>query len=711
VTVSYGVSDGIATTPASLSWTVTGTNEAPAVLAPVADQSFNEDTSWSYTLPAGTFGDVDSLTLTYSAALADGAALPGWLTFDAATRTFSGNPPANFNGAFDLKVTASDGLAAASDTFKLVIAPVNDAPVAADNAITTNEDTAIVVTAATLLANDSDIDGDALTLVSVSGAGTAGLVTLSGTNVTYTPGSAFQYLKAGETATDTFTYTVRDPAGATATATATVTISGVNDAPTAGDDSAFVTSGSSVTIPVLANDSDPEGDALTVLSASNGANGTVVVNPDGTVTYTPNAGFAGNDSFTYTVKDANGATDTATVALVVGVANHDVVGGDVFLQGNYMEIGVSSAGSLGTANAAPAGYHPQAGLGGKISYVVDRDGWTSGSAPTSGDFTLPGTPVDTIVFGFNGKSFAQDQRTGRQDIATVTTDISAGGKLATKTTGIITDGANVMRVTQIIELDPSATYYKTTITVENIGTTSLTDVRFMRSFDPDQDVANHGTFATLNDVISNPSGGNVLAISRATGPGSGVPVNLIAFDADARASNFGFGNYNAYAPSAWDLPIDLNGSQVDAAITLAFKFGTLAPGASSTKEFFTSLNGSAGANDMLIGGSGNDILNGAGGDDIIVGAGGNDVLTGGSGNDIFVFTRGSGADRITDFTAGAGTSDAIKLVGMGFSSFAEVKAAALQVGADVHISLGGSDSLVLSGVLLSSLHGDDFLFA
>jgi Ca2+-binding RTX toxin-like protein len=534
---------------------------------------------------------------------------------------------------------------------------------------------------------------------------------LTGGNVTYTPGSAFQYLKTGQSANDSFTYVVRDPSGATSTAMVTVTITGANDAPTAGDDSAFVTSGGSVIIPVLANDSDPEGDALTVLSAANGSNGSVVVNPDGTLTYTPNAGFSGNDSFTYTLKDANGATDTATVSLVVGIANHSVVGTDVFLQGNYMEIGVSSAGSLGTANAAPAGYHPQSELDGKISYVVDRDGWNSGSPPASGDFTLPGSPVDTIVFGFNGKSWAQDQRSGRQDITTVTTDASAGGKLSTKTTGIITDGANVMRVTQIIELDPNATYYKTTITVENIGTTSLTDVRFLRSFDPDQDVASHGTYATFNDVISNPSGANVLAISRATGPGSGVPVNLIAFDGDARASNYGFGNYDAYAASAWNSPVDLNGQQVDAAITLAFKFGTLAPGETSTKEFFTSLNGSAGANDMLIGGSGGDVLNGAGGDDIMIGAGGNDVLTGGSGNDVFLFTRGSGADRITDFTAGAGTSDAIKLVGMGFSSFAEVKAAALQVGGDVHINLGGGDSLVLSGVLLASLHGDDFIFA
>src|SRR5262249_41287256 len=79
-----------------------------------------------------TFSDVDS-TLTYSATLGNDAALPAWLTFTAATRTFSGTPPANFSGALDLKVTASDGAAAIADTFTLNVAPVADAPTLAAN--------------------------------------------------------------------------------------------------------------------------------------------------------------------------------------------------------------------------------------------------------------------------------------------------------------------------------------------------------------------------------------------------------------------------------------------------------------------------------------------------------------------------------------------------------------------------------------------------
>ena len=78
-----------------------------------------EDFAWSFQVPAGAFSDVDSDTLSYTATLANGDPLPTWLSFNATTRTFSGTPPANFNGAIDLKITASDGALSASDTFSL----------------------------------------------------------------------------------------------------------------------------------------------------------------------------------------------------------------------------------------------------------------------------------------------------------------------------------------------------------------------------------------------------------------------------------------------------------------------------------------------------------------------------------------------------------------------------------------------------------------
>ncbi|WP_298938645.1 putative Ig domain-containing protein, partial [uncultured Ruegeria sp.] len=87
----------------------------------------------SFVLPANAFTDVDGDALTLSAALVGGAALPGWLVFDAASGSFSGTPPQDFNGPLAVTVTASDGSLSASGTFALDITPVNDAPAAADD--------------------------------------------------------------------------------------------------------------------------------------------------------------------------------------------------------------------------------------------------------------------------------------------------------------------------------------------------------------------------------------------------------------------------------------------------------------------------------------------------------------------------------------------------------------------------------------------------
>ena len=90
-----------------------------------------------------------------------------------------------------------------------------------------------------------------------------------------------------------------------------------NRAPTANDDDASTTEGTAVTIDVLRNDTDPDGDALSVTGATNGENGTTVVNAGTTVTYTPNGDFTGPDSFTYDISDGNGHTASATVTVTV----------------------------------------------------------------------------------------------------------------------------------------------------------------------------------------------------------------------------------------------------------------------------------------------------------------------------------------------------------------------------------------------------------
>jgi Ca2+-binding RTX toxin-like protein len=118
-----------------------------------------------------------------------------------------------------------------------------------------------------------------------------------------------------------------------------------------------------------------------------------------------------------------------------------------------------------------------------------------------------------------------------------------------------------------------------------------------------------------------------------------------------------------------------------------------------------------GGNDTLDGGAGDDRIHGDAGQDRITGGAGDDILSGGDGSDSFVIAAGAGATRIRDFVAGAGTDDLIELVGLsGFTSFAEVLAAATDGADGVDIDLGSGGQLVLEGVLKSALHQDDFAF-
>ncbi|WP_301750354.1 tandem-95 repeat protein [uncultured Erythrobacter sp.] len=320
---------------ATVTITVNPVNDAPVVAAPIADQAFDEDTAVNFTVPAGAFTDIDSANLTYSAALESGGALPSWLSFDPATRAFSGTPPLNFNGEIDIRVTASDGALSANDVFKLTITPVNDAPDAVNDAVTTDEDTSVFVTAGPttgLLANDTDIDGPSISISEVNGsafvAGSA--VTLaSGATVTvqasgaylYNPNGAFEVLRPGQTGTDSFTYTISD-GSLTDTATVTITIEGRNEVPIAGNDTLSMTGNTPITITaasLLTNDSDPDGTpttAITLTAVGGATNGTVSLDA-GSITFTPTTGYTGPASFTYTIQDADGATATGTVNVTV----------------------------------------------------------------------------------------------------------------------------------------------------------------------------------------------------------------------------------------------------------------------------------------------------------------------------------------------------------------------------------------------------------
>jgi hypothetical protein len=158
-------------------------------------------------------------------------------------------------------------------------------------------------------AKASDPDGDTLTITLNQPLN--GTVELSGDQVVYTPHTGFS-------GTDTFTYRVSDEKLVSDEATVTVTVTPKpNGTPEAADDSSQTDKNEAVTISILANDSDPDGDQLTVSNVGNPSHGQVTVNSDNTITYTPSSSYVGNDSFTYTISDGKDGTATASVNVTV----------------------------------------------------------------------------------------------------------------------------------------------------------------------------------------------------------------------------------------------------------------------------------------------------------------------------------------------------------------------------------------------------------
>ena len=218
------------------------------------------------------------------------------------------------NGAeYDFRIRAvnSFGKGAASDI--VPVKPINIAPMAADDTTATPEDTAVDIN---VTANDTDTDGDTLSVTSVTSPsnGTAAIAEGSTTTVTYTPGADF-------TGTDSFDYTLSDGTD-TDTGAVTITVTPVDDAPAAVDDIATTARDTAVDINVTANDTDPDsGASLSVTSVTSPSNGTAVITSGSTttVTYTPNVGYTGTDSFDYTLSDGTGTgTDTGTATVTVG---------------------------------------------------------------------------------------------------------------------------------------------------------------------------------------------------------------------------------------------------------------------------------------------------------------------------------------------------------------------------------------------------------
>jgi hypothetical protein len=228
--------------------------------------------------------------------------------------SFEYTPNPGFVGADAFVYQADDGYAGGTANSTVTIQVTNQAPVASADSYSTSHTQALVVAAASgLMLNDSDPDGDSLTAQLAAGQGPAhGTVNVSSDgSFVYTP-------DPGYSGSDSFAYIASDSAGATSTATVSLDVT--NTPPAASDLSFNVSHGQTLTVDasagILSAASDADNDPLTASVAVGPANGTVLMNNDGSFTYTPNPGFIGTDSFDVAVSDL-AATATATVTIQV----------------------------------------------------------------------------------------------------------------------------------------------------------------------------------------------------------------------------------------------------------------------------------------------------------------------------------------------------------------------------------------------------------
>ncbi|EHU5194275.1 tandem-95 repeat protein, partial [Vibrio parahaemolyticus] len=302
--ITYTVTDGALTDQATVKVTVNAVNDTPVVESNVADQALAEDFT-PYTIDLNTvFSDVDNVDGELKFSVSGNSNIQVAIVNGIATIT----PTADWNGSETLTFTATDPSGESiSQTVNFTVAPVVD--IVADKA-TVVEDTPTIIK---VLGNDTfEDDGKVVSLDTNNGPANGTVSVNPDGSVTYTPDDNY----VGK---DTFTYIVTS-GGVSESSTVEVNVTPVNDAPVAKDDIATTQEDTAVTIDVLSNDTDVDGDTLRIDSASVPSDQGTVEIVDGKLVFTPAENFNGNAEITYTVTDGS-LTDQATVKVTVNAVN------------------------------------------------------------------------------------------------------------------------------------------------------------------------------------------------------------------------------------------------------------------------------------------------------------------------------------------------------------------------------------------------------
>ncbi|ELA6591498.1 tandem-95 repeat protein, partial [Vibrio alginolyticus] len=302
--ITYTVTDGALTDQATVNVTVNAVNDTPVVESSIADQTLAEDFT-PYSIDLNTaFSDVDNVDGELTFSVSGNSNIQVAIVNGIATFT----PTADWNGSEALTFTATDPSGeSVSQTVNFTVAPVAD--IVADNA-TVVEDTPTIIK---VLGNDTFEGDDKVVSLDTNNGPANGTVSVNPDgSVTYTPNDNYH-------GTDSFTYIVTS-GGVSESTTVNVDVTPVNDAPVATNDNAVTDEDTPVTIDVLPNDTDIDGDTLSIQSASvPEAQGTVEI-VDGKLVFTPAENFNGDAEITYTITDGS-LTDQATVNVTVNAVN------------------------------------------------------------------------------------------------------------------------------------------------------------------------------------------------------------------------------------------------------------------------------------------------------------------------------------------------------------------------------------------------------
>jgi MYXO-CTERM domain-containing protein len=406
---TYRVSDGNGgSDTATVSITVQPVNDAPVA----SDDSYALDEDTQKTLDVvSNDSDAEGDSLTVAAVTAG----PSHGSTSVSGGSITYDPNQNYSGDDQLIYRVEDGNGGSDTaTVSITVRPVQDPPVASNASARTPEEqsTQIAISA-------SDPDGDSLTY-SVAQPPSNGSVSNSGATFTYTPANNFN-------GSDQFVVRVADGNGNSDTATVSITVQPVNDAPVASDDSYALDEDTQKTLDAVANDSDVDGDSLTVDAVTAGpSNGSTSIR-GGAVVYIPDSNYNGSDQFTYRVSDGNGGTDTATVSITVRPVNDpptlsdrsietdedqsttlQVSGSDV--DGDSLSYGIAQSPTNGSASTSGSTitYDPATDYNGSDRFVVEATDGNGGRATATVSVTV--TPVnDAPVASDQSVSTREDQ--------------------------------------------------------------------------------------------------------------------------------------------------------------------------------------------------------------------------------------------------------------------------------------------------------------